>query len=196
MKKFTDVCFVLFCFILFNSTIAAQEHEKEMSAEEKAWMEYMTPGWAHEMMAKSVGKWNTKSTFWQYPGAEPMMSEGTSEAEMILGGRYFRAFHKGNVMGMEMNGINLMGYDNMQKQFNAIWIDNMGTGIATANGKYNEETKSIEMKGTMVDPMAGGEVEYRQVLKMIDDDNHLFEMYMMADGNEFKSFVMTYTRQK
>jgi len=70
-----------FSLLIFTASLNAQD---EMSADQKAWMDYMTPGPMHEMMAKSVGEWNTKSTFWMDPEGEPMECEGTAKFEMIL----------------------------------------------------------------------------------------------------------------
>ena len=195
MKYLIKLFMVAFAMSFANS-VFAQEEGQEMTPEMKAWMEYMTPGWAHEMMAKSVGEWTAENTMWEYPGAEPMKSGGTVKNEMILGGRYLQATHSGTVMGMPFDGLNLSGYDNHTKKFISIWIDNMGTGISKSEGTYDEKTNSINYVGNMVDPMTGEDMTYRGVAKMIDDDHQEFVMYMKdKDGKEFKSFVMKYKRK-
>ncbi len=62
MKLFQMLAAFLVCFILL-STAAAQDYEQMMDESQKAWMEYMTPGWAHEQLAKSTGQWKTTSKF-------------------------------------------------------------------------------------------------------------------------------------
>ncbi len=47
-------------------------------------------------------------------------------------------------------------------------------------GSYDESTNSILMKGTMVDPMTKQEMEIREVLTFVDDDHHLFVMYIVS----------------
>jgi hypothetical protein len=101
-----------------------------------------------------------------------------------------------DVMGMPMEGMNIIAYDKATNEFFSFWIDNMGTGMTMARGKYDEMSKVCDMKGTMVDPMTGNEMEYRQTMKFIDDDNQLFEMYMVGDGKEVKSMEITSTRKK
>ncbi|MBL1215659.1 MAG: DUF1579 domain-containing protein [Ignavibacteriae bacterium] len=195
MKNITNIFMILF-LLIFTINISAQEEGEEMSAEMKAWMEYMTPGWAHEMMAKSAGEWTAENTMWEYPGAEPMKSGGKVKNEMILGGRYLQATHSGTVMGMPFEGLNLSGYDNHTKKFISIWIDNMGTGISKSEGTYDKKTNSINFTGNMIDPVTGKNMTYRSVAKMIDDDHQEFVMYMKdKDGKEFKSFIMKYTRK-
>jgi len=183
--------FLLISFLMSSSALLAQE---EMSAEQKAWMEYMTPGPMHEMMAKAVGDWKSKNTFWMDPAGEPMVSEGTATFEMILGGRYLKSTHKGETMGMPMEGINIQCYDNATKEFTATWIDNMGTGISVSKGTYDEATKTINFTGTMVDPMSGKELDYRQTIQLPDDNHQVIEMFMNSNGKEYKSMMVELTR--
>jgi len=161
----------------------------------QVWTEYMTPGPMHEMLAKSVGDWKTISRFWMDPAGEPMETEGTGKTEMILGGRYQKSTHKSMMMGMETEGIFIMGYDNATQGITAIWIDNIGTGTAVARGRYDESTNSITLNGTMVDPMSKQEMDFREVLKFLDNDHQLLEMYMMYNGQEFKSMEIEFFRQ-
>ena len=86
--------FFLFGAVLFSlASIFAQDQNQEMDESQKAWMEFMTPGSYHEMMAKSVGEWKTVTKFWMDPNAEPQVIEGTAKTESLLGGRYFKTTH-------------------------------------------------------------------------------------------------------
>ena len=184
---------ILTAFILlFSSSLFAQNQDDMM----KKWMDYMTPGAMHEMMAKSVGEWTYVSKYWMDPSAPPTVSEGKSVNEMILGGRYLKSMNYSEVMGMPMEGMNILAYDKTTNEFFSFWIDNMGTGMTMARGKYDEKTKLCSMKGTMVDPMTGKEMQYRQTMKFIDDDNQQMEMYMISDGKEIKSMEITAIRKK
>lgn len=194
MNTVKGIFLFLFCLTLFYSQARAQENMQEMSEEQKSWMEYMTPGWAHEMLAKSAGEWKTTTTFWQAPGSEPMTSEGTSKYEMILGGRYLQSTHSGTAWGMEMEGISLTAYDNTAKEFINTWIDNMGTGIAISKGTYDEETNEIVFIGSMMDPMSKQEMKFKQVIKNVDDNTQIYEMYILDGENEFKTMEMKSTR--
>ena len=88
-------------------------------------------------------------------------------------------------------------YDNAKKAFFNTWIDNMGTGMMTMEGQYNEATKSIEMSGKEVDPVSGKELKVREVIKFIDNDNHTLEMYMTPlVGKEYKNMEIKLTRRQ
>jgi hypothetical protein len=194
MLNLTRVTFILLLVVSASDFILAQETDMQ-NEQMQIWMEYMTPGPMHEMLAKSVGEWKTINKFWMDPAGEPMIVEGTGKTEMILGGRYQKSTHKSTMMGMETEGISITGYDNATQEFTAIWIDNIGTGTAMTKGSYDESTNSILMKGTMVDPMTKQEMEISEVLTFVDDDHHLFVMYIVSNGEEFKSMEIEFIRQ-
>lgn len=186
-------------FVFFIVTSLSFSQEQNMPSQEemmKAWMEYMTPGDMHQMMAKAVGEWKTVSKYWMDPSAEPMVSEGTATYEMIMGGRYLKAIHKGETMGMPFEGMLIQGYDNGKKEFIGIWFDSMGTGMSVSKGTYDETNKSINMTSQMYEPSLKMDIDYRSVLKMISDDESVMEMYATMGGKEFKTMEMIYTRIK
>jgi hypothetical protein len=167
----------------------------QSDADMKAMMAYATPGQIHQMLAKSVGSWKGDITMWMQPGAPPMKSVGESTNEMILGGRYLQSKNTGNFMGAPFEGIGIMGYDNAKKVFVNSWIDNMGTGMMYLTGTWDAATKSVTFTGTMVDPTAGGDVKVRQVMKFVDDNTQIMEMYSITNGKEFKNMEIKYTRK-
>jgi hypothetical protein len=194
MKKLINV-FLFSLLLIFTTSFTLAQDEMSQNEQMNAWMEYMTPAAMHEMMAKADGDWNTISRWWMDPASEPMESEGIAKFEMILGGRYQRSYHTGEVMGMPMEGINLLGYDNATEEFTSIWIDNMGTGTAVAKGKYDEDTQSIILNGSMIDPMTKKDMSFKQIYKRIDDNHQIVEMYMDFNGKEFKSMEVELIRQ-
>jgi hypothetical protein len=186
---------LIFLLLLSSNTFLFAQEAEDQAAQMQIWMEYMTPGPMHEMLAKSVGDWKTITRFWMDPAGEPTETEGTGKTEMILGGRYQKSTHKSSMMGMETEGIFIMGYDNATQEFTATWIDNIGTGTAVAKGRYDESTNSINLNGAMVDPMSKQEMNFREVLKFLDDDHQLLEMYVVYNGQEFKSMEIEFIRQ-
>lgn len=184
MKNFVKIFAVIICCAVIYSPLFAQEQMPEMTHEQKAWMDYMAPGPEHAMMAKAAGEWKVKTTAWEKPGDEPVVSEGTSKSEMILGGRYYKEEFEGSAWGMPMSGINLMAFDNSTKEYISTWIDNVGTGISMSKGKWNDEANAIVMWGSMVDPTTGGEMKYKSVIKTIDDNNNVLKcIWFKTDKN-------------
>ncbi len=194
MLYLTRIIFISLVLFSTGQLLLAQEAE-DQAVQMQVWMDYMTPGPIHEMLAKSVGDWKTISKFWMDPSGEPMVTEGTGKTEMILGGRYQKSTHYSSMMGMETEGISIIGYDNATEEFTSIWIDNIGTGTAVAKGRYDESTNSITLKGTMVDPMSKQDMNFREVYKFLDNDHHLLEMYVVNNGQESKSMEIEFIRK-
>ena len=186
---------LIFLLLLSSNTFLFAQEAEDQAAQMQIWMDYMTPGPMHEMLAKSVGDWKTITRFWMDPAGEPTETEGIGKTEMILGGRYQKSTHKSSMMGMETEGLFIMGYDNATQEFTATWIDNIGTGTAVAKGRYDESTNSINLNGAMVDPMSKQEMNFREVLKFLDDDHQLLEMYVVYNGQEFKSMEIEFVKQ-
>lgn len=164
----------------------------------KAWMEYATPGEPHKILAKSNGTWVGEVTMWMSPDGPPQTNTSTMTNKMVMDGRYQLSEYKGDFMGMPFLGMSTTGYDNVKKVFLSTWIDNMGTGILKMEGPWDEASKTISMKGKMIDPSTGRECDMRETLKIIDENNQLMEMYGPdpRTGKEFKSMTVKLTRKK
>lgn len=187
--------------LLLSMSALAQEKPPEMSAEEKkmmeAWMKYMTPSEGHKLLDGMVGTWETKNTFWQAPGAPPMESSGVSENRWIMGGRVLEQKFEGNFMNMPFSGVGYTGYDNAKKQYWGTWIDNMSTGLMTSTGNTSDGGKTWKFKATSTDPMTGKDSPAEEVIKVVSNDHHVFEMWGPApDGKMFKMMVIDYKRKK
>jgi hypothetical protein len=171
--------------------IKAQDQQEAM----KAWQEYMTPGNMHQIMAKDTGEWKMTISQWMDPSQAPMKSEGTCSNTMILGGRYLQSNQSSSVMGMPMNGINIIGFDNGKKIFQSVWIDNMGTGIMFAEGPWDDATNTITMKGKMFDPISKMDEDVRETYKIIDENHRVLELYVTQNGQEIKNLQADYERK-
>ena len=188
MYKLTTVA------LAFATVISLPAFSQNNNDDMKAMMAAATPGEAHKMLAKSAGSWTASVTMWMQPGAPPTTSTAQATGEMIMGGRYLQSKNTGNMMGMPFEGVGITGYDNVKKQFVASWIDNMGTGIMTMSGTWDEGTKSITYTGSMADPMSGKDTPFREVWKFVDDNHQVMEMYYPVGGNDFKTMEIKYTR--
>lgn len=161
------------------------------------WMAYMQPTAPHEMMKSWDGTWDEEVTMWHVPGAPPEVSKATCENKMMYGGRYQESTTKGTMMGQPFEGMSVTAYDNAKKIFINTWVDNMGTGMMVLEGPWDEATKTMTLTGNVVDPSSGTgkEMKVRQLYKVIDDNNHLMEMYCPGpDGKEYKMMEVKFKR--
>ncbi|MEP6928522.1 MAG: DUF1579 domain-containing protein [Flavobacterium sp.] len=159
----------------------------DSAAQMKAWVAYATPGSPHKMMADEIGTWNCDMTFWEKANAKPEKANSTAIVKMILGGRYQETNYSGKMMGQPFEGKNTLAYNNASKEFTTTFIDNMGTGMMIATGKYDEKTKSMELKGDMVNPLNGKKTPYREIYTIVDANTRKMEMFDVKNGEEYKS---------
>ena len=193
MKLIKTFLVVSSAFFLFTNISFAQDQNQEEA--QKIWTEYMTPGWAHELLASHAGEWKSVTTYWMDPSAPPQTMEGTSKNEMIMGGRYLKSTHSGEMMGMPFEGMSIEGYDNAKNEFTSVWVDNFGTGTSISTGKYDKETNSIIYMGTVYEPMQGKDVTVKEIIKYIDKDHHTIEMYTVDGEQETKTMQIEFTRK-
>jgi hypothetical protein len=162
----------------------------------KAMMEAGTPGAEQAMLAKDNGTWKAEVTMWEKPGAAPMTSKGTLSNKMILGGRYQVTSFKGDMMGMPFEGTGTTGYDNARKVYVSTWTDNMSTGIMNMEGTYDAASRTMTFTGKMLCPANGKWCEMKQVMKKLDDNTEIMEMYGpdMQTGKSYKNMEMKMTK--
>ena len=174
------------------------EMSPEVQAMMAAWEKAMTPGEQHARLAEHFeGIWDTRMSLWMEPGAEPMVSTGTSTNTMILGGRQLKMEYSGTFMDMPFMGIGFTGYDNVRGVYTGSWTDNMTTGTMNSTGTYDAATATYTFTSGMPDPMHGGAmVPIRETVKIVDADHHVMEMFETRDGAEARTMVLEYARQR
>jgi hypothetical protein len=72
----------------------------------------------------------------------------------------------------------------------------MGTGLTVLKGEWDAATKTITLKGEMMDAMTGKAGPMRETLKIVDENTQIMEQFNMKDGKEYKSMEIKFTRIK
>ena len=164
----------------------------------EAWQKASTPGEAHKRLAEQFeGTWDTKQTMWMDPAAPPQVDSGRSVNTAVFGGRQLRMDFKGAWMGQPFEGVGFSGYDNVKGKYTSSWMDSMSTGTFFAEGDYDAAANTYTYRGEMPDPMRPGTVvPIRNVVRVVDKDHHVFEMYESRDGKEAKTMQIEYARAK
>jgi hypothetical protein len=204
MRQFFFGFTVVVCSAFLVATVAfAQQGEKQPSPEEmqKMMAEYMkigAPGPEHAKLATWAGDWITQTKIWRGPDAQPMDTPlGTSKGEMILGGRFLRFMETGDMEGMPMEGMGIMGFDNFRRVYQMIWIDNTATPIYFASGTADSSGKVITLMGKVDDPVKGEKNrDVKYIWRTGSDTKIIFEMWdSIGEGKFYKSFETTYTKK-
>jgi hypothetical protein len=159
-----------------------------------AWQKSMAPGEPHAALAKAAGTWKMTSRVWMDPNGEAMISDGTAERQMILGGRVLEERSNSLMMGMPFEGIGRTGYDNVTDRYWSSWIDNMSTGVYLAYGSPDAEGDSVTYHGEFDNPMTGGKTKVRSVVRWEDENTQHFEWFEDHGGGEARTMLITYER--
>jgi hypothetical protein len=193
--------------VLLAGVAGAQEKGAEKGTkaaaapDQKAMLEAMqkaaTPGEAHKKLEAVVGTFDVKVTMWMDPGKPPAESTGTAENKWALGNRYVEERFEGTFMGQPFSGIGYTGYDNVKKKYVSTWMDTASTGIMLTTGSGDASGKTMNMSGTMDDPMTGKPQDFTEKMTVADNDHHMLEMWGAGpDGKNYKMMEIQYTRKK
>ena len=178
---------------------AGHQHGEEMDAMMQAWAKMAQPGEFHKYLKPLVGAWGLSVEWRMSPSDEFETHKGTCVYKWILGGRFLLEKVKGEAMeegGELFEGMGITGYDNQNKQYTSIWIDNMSTTTYVSTGTCDESGKVFTFYGEETDPMTGQKIKTKSVLRIVSSNKLVCEMYRPGpDGKEFKSMEITYQRK-
>lgn len=159
------------------------------------WMEYMMPSAVHEMLGRYTGNFTMEISMWMTASQDPQVVKVKSTNRMILGGRFLEMTQTGKMAGMDYNAITTIGYNNSDKKIALTTITNMGTGILSLTGSWNEKTELIQLTGTMTNPVTKKPIRVRQTVSFPDKDTLLIENFDKEEGaKERKSIQYRFTR--
>jgi hypothetical protein len=180
-----------------DSTEEVEQSIPDEATINAAWQEYETPGEAHKLMANDKGIWDEEIILWEHAGANPAKFYLIAESKMIMNGKFQEMTHKGDFDGEPFEGRSILGYDNAEKKYISMWIDNMSTGMRVLKGDFDSASNSITLKGEAVDPVTKKVKVIKEIYTFINDDTHKLETFDTGyDGKEFKNNEITFKRKK
>jgi hypothetical protein len=114
-------------------------------------IEMARPGPEHQILQQMAGSWDLDVTFSM--GPEPVTMTGAMESSLALGGRFLvQKVHGTGDAPME--SLTILGFDRRHGVFTMYGCDTAGTYCVSARGPWNASTRTIEMYGEDVDPIA------------------------------------------
>lgn len=190
--RLTLTALLVFAFTAV-SVFAADPKQAEMM---QKWMAYATPGEPHALFKDMAGNWKYTMKWWEKEGGPAQESKGTSKIKIIMGGRFLQQEVKGKSMGMPLEGMGFLGYDNVTKKYNSIWFDNMGTGMMKGEGTFDKATQTLTDKGEFSCPMREDTEDYVTEWKIVDKKTMTFSMTAKGPdgGKAYKQMEMTFTK--
>ena len=160
-------------------------------------MLFRSPGEGHKALEPFVGNWTYTAQWWMAPDGPPESMMGTVSNSLIFGGRFLKQEFRGvSADQPPFEGLGFVGYDNIRKEYQTVWFDNMATGMMVGSGQFDAVSKSLTDQGDFSCPLTGEtHRKFRTVWKVIDQDHNVYENHMSTpDGKEYKAMVISYTR--
>jgi Protein of unknown function (DUF1579) len=180
------------------TTLAQQQKKSAAPSEQEALLKKLaTPGEHHRRLDALAGKWQLAVKWRTAPDAKWAESKGVAEYKWILGGRFLREELKYDMGAQAMEWLGIYGYDNYQKRYTAVWVDNMGTNTEFAEGQYDPNGKVLSYTGEQDDPATGGKRKFKWLITVERPDKVRFDSYDQApSGKYFKNTEVVATRQR
>ena len=181
---------------------------QDMRAMMQQWIKSTKPSDHHKALEGSIGTWDTTTKIWmEGPAGEPVVTPGVAESKWVLDGRFvmeemksefpLAAMSGGQAKNIPWNGMGIFGYDNFRNMYVGFWADTMGTQLLTMKGMASPDGKTFTYYGEMDEPemgVIGRTVKYQT--KIIDNDTHVFTIYDLHAGDNYKTVEVTYKRKK
>ena len=156
-----------------------------------------SPSEGHKALEPLVGAWSYTAQMWMSPDAPPESMTGTAVNTMIFGGRFLKQEYAGQSENWPaFEGVGYIGYDNIRKEYQTVWFDNMNTSMMRGQGQFDAGMKTLTDEGDFSCPMTGEAHRwYRSAWKVVDPTHTMYESYSKTpEGQEFKSMEIHYTR--
>ena len=174
-----------------------QQMPPEMAKRFEAMNKAMQPGENHKVLDMLIGEWEGTFKMWMDPNMPPMEMPGTVTREWVLDGHYVRERVESPSPQGTFLGLGYLGYNNIDGQFETIWMENMATKIMFAAATYDPDKKVMTFYGTDRDPLTGHVLHSRGTLDMSNPNRQSYVGYKTGpDGREYKEFEGTMERKR
>jgi hypothetical protein len=181
---------------VFATALVAATALAQQPADQEALLKKLaTPGAPHQLLGPLAGKWKLSVKWRNTPDAKWAESKGTAEYQWVLGNRFLTEKFSYDMAGQPMEWLGIYGYDNYQKKYTAVWVDNMGTNTEFADGQYDAKSKVFSYTGEQDDPATGGKRKFKWLITIAGQDQVRFDSYDQdPPGTYFKNTEVVATR--
>jgi hypothetical protein len=202
MNKKSNALLKLFAFFLLVVSLGAQQPIPD-------WVRRGIPGAGHANLNPLIGTWrvhkNIYGTMGRSPDLPPIVSNDiTTRREWVADGHYIEDLTEGKVDGKPYWRKGWLGYSIMDRRYEWVTIDSLNTTMMRYLGKEGTgQQMPISMTGVFTDQgvvnekTVGKPVGQRTVIRIENNDRHIFELYFTPPGEkEQLADRSVYTRVK
>jgi Protein of unknown function (DUF1579) len=187
---------LLAALLVAATALAQRPKEPAVPAEQGALLKKLaTPGEHHERLGALAGKWKLAVKWRNKPDDKWAESQGVAKYEWILSRRFLREDFQYDTGGESVEWLGIYGYDNFQKKYTAVWVDNGGTNTEFAAGEYDPQGKVFSYLGEQDDPPTGGKRSFKWLITIAGQDQLRFDSFdQNPPGKYFKNTEIVATR--
>ena len=217
MKRIIEALQVSLCVIaiIFSASCSALAQDgsagevRPAQPELPKWLSRGLPGRGHEVLSPLVGTWRVQMSFYgtlgRSPDEPPLVTDDLiSRRQWVAGGRYIEDIMEGTLGGAPVWRKGWLGYSIMDGRYEWITIDPVNTTMMSFEGAPKSGDQiPISMSGSFTDQGVAGEetvgksVGMRTLIKIENNDRHVFELYFTRPGKkEALATRAVYTRRK
>lgn len=130
----------------------------------------------HERLRKLTGKWQVTL---RNHGPDGKVHEGRGQilGQTMLGGRYVALNLQAKMHGQDVEAVQLVGYDTLQKSYTSSWRDNASTWATECHGGVGNEADVITMTGRLHDAHTPTGRGFRVVMDLRQKDRVTVKMF-------------------
>ena len=185
MKTLTTVM-TLFASACVAQTLFAQEIPNVAS-----------PVKEHEWLKRFVGQWDVVSEGSAGEGQPPMKGKAVMKSSM-LGKLWVVNSSDHEIAGMNMNSIQMIGYDTKKKKYVGIWADSMINHMWHYEGTVDKSGNKITLEAEGPSMTGDGKMTiYRDAFEFTDDDTIIATSSMQGEDEKWIVIMKgTATRRK
>lgn len=156
----------------------------DMAAMMQKAQKFTQPGPHHKVLEKFLGTWNTETRiFMGGQGSKP--EKGTATTRWLMPGRWLQSESKGTMMGMPMEGVMLMGYDNFKMSYVTTAVTSGDTAMLRSEGDMDPGGEMLITYGTLDEYLTG---EHDKMVKYVwrfaSKDKIVLEIHDLPIGDK------------
>lgn len=190
--KSKQLLLLIVSLFLVVSLVSAEDEAADMMAQ------YGPMGQPEEMKSMDwfIGDWDVTQQWKMDPASEEWeKSTATATYSFILDGCVLMMDYKSEMMGMPFNGVNMITYDRVLKEFQSVWVDNLSGRVSLYKGNKSGDSTIY----TGVDFAPDGNKYLAKIIISNKTENSfdwVFDMSMDEGKTYFTSGKAKYTKKK
>ena len=150
----------------------------------------------HEFLKQFAGEWETNSESVMAEGQPAMKCQGKIQAKM-LGGFWVVLELESDMMGMKINALQTIGYDDTSKKYVGTWVDSMMNHLWKYEGTVDATGKILTLESEGPNFLeAGKTAKYRDVYEFKSKDLIITTSLAQDKDGEWITFMTGTAKRK